>query len=145
MLNFFKSKRGFTLVELVVVILILGVLVAIAVPIYSSVNEKSKLKVCTAIQKEIYTNIKNYCIDNNYNENYTFKIRSNAEEEKGVLLDKDGNELKEEADLKLVKEGFLKNDIPYCPSNGTYTVVVTKVVGGIAKIEVSCDGNEDTH
>ena len=106
---------------------------------------QSKAKVCTAVQKEIYTNVKNYCIDNNYNKNYTFKIRSNAEEETGVLLDKDGKELKEEADLELVKEGFLKNDIPYCPSNGTYKVVVTQVVGGIAKIEVTCDGSDGTH
>lgn len=145
MLKIMKSKLGFTLVELMVVILILGVLVAIAVPIYSSINEKSRVKVCGALQQEIYTNAKNYCIDNNYNENFTFKIRSDVEAEKGVLLNAEGTEFTEKSDIDLLTNEVLKGDVPYCPSGGTYTITVTKVVGGIAKIEVTCDGSDGTH
>ena len=37
-----QNQKGFTLVELMVVIVILGILVAIAVPIYNSVTEKAE-------------------------------------------------------------------------------------------------------
>ncbi len=41
-----KNKSGFTLVELMIVVVILGVLVAIAVPIYSVNVSRSQEKAC---------------------------------------------------------------------------------------------------
>lgn len=43
-----KSNKGFTLVELMVVIIILGILVAIAVPIYNDVTYNAKVRACEA-------------------------------------------------------------------------------------------------
>ena len=37
-----NNQKGFTLVELMVVVVIIGILVAIAVPIYNNVSEKAK-------------------------------------------------------------------------------------------------------
>lgn len=37
-----SNQKGFTLVELMVVVVIIGILVAIAVPIYNNVSEKAK-------------------------------------------------------------------------------------------------------
>ncbi len=43
-----KNQKGFTLVELMVVVVILGILVAIAVPVYNSVTTKAELSAIKA-------------------------------------------------------------------------------------------------
>jgi type IV pilus assembly protein PilA len=43
-----RNNKGFTLVELMVVLLILGILVAIAIPIYNKTQENARERACQA-------------------------------------------------------------------------------------------------
>ena len=52
-MKMFRKDEGFTLVELMVVVLIIGILVAIAVPVFLNASANAAAKSCQANQRTI--------------------------------------------------------------------------------------------
>ena len=94
----FKKSRGFTLVEIMIVVLIIGILLAIAVPNFIKARETSRTKTCIANLRQIES----------AKEQWAMEIKKGATDTPGW------------ADL-VGANAYLKSQ-PSCPSSGTYTI-----------------------
>jgi len=80
-----RSSNGFTLGELLVVVAIIGVLVAVSIPIFSGQREKAKIATCAANRRSLLSAVMNERISNEQAED-TVKV-SNAAKTLGVTAD----------------------------------------------------------
>ncbi len=104
---FTKARRAFTLVEIMIVVLIIGILLAIAVPNFVKARETSRTNACIANLKQIQAAKEEWAMDNKKNATdspaftdlvgtgSTGYIQANASTPGGA---------------------------PVCPSGGTYTI-----------------------
>lgn len=65
MLKFKKNKNGFTLIEVLLVVVILGILASIAVPRFMTSEKQAKEKSCQIQVSEIRTQIEKYFFNTN--------------------------------------------------------------------------------
>lgn len=93
-----SKKKGFTLVEIMIVVLIIGILLAIAVPNFVRARETSRTRTCIANLRQI----------DSAKEQYAMEARLAA----GATV----------TQANLVPD-YMKR-MPTCPSGGTYTIAV---------------------
>ena len=102
-MNRLKRTKGFTLVEIMIVVLIIGILMAIAVPNFIKARETSRRNSCIANLKQIDSAKEQWAMDNR-------KTTGDACQ----MSDLTG------------ANGYMKGAAtgPVCPSGGAYTVNV---------------------
>lgn len=148
MCRFIKSKVGFTLVELMVVVAILSVLIAVAVPLYSAATANARKETCVANQRDIVLQLNNYATANQLAMDGIIMITSTSEGMDSLFVDIIATD-KKGVEHTFDEETFenLFQEMPYCPGEGFYDISVENsgvgVTVGAVKVTVTCDGNID--
>lgn len=135
MLKFFKTKVGFTLVELMVVLVILSVILAIGIPAYRNVSKSNRVKVCRVERREVVAEVRAWCNDNRFNEDYSFTITSDGES--GTVVAEPAS------NVEMITNDVFGGEVYHCPGNGTYTITLTKNLNSTVGIKVVCNGGDD--
>ena len=101
-----RSNKGFTLVEIMIVVAIIGILIAIAVPGFLKARETSRRNACQENQVKIDSAVQQLILEENY------------ENQADAVGDLNGVS-------DLVGETLYIRITPVCPSGGTYSLVET--------------------
>ena len=112
---FRRREKGFTLVEIMIVVMIIGILLAIAVPNFVRAKENSRAKSCCANLKQIDGATQQWAIENK----------------------KAGIDTPVQADIETYLKAY-----PLCPSGGAYTIGTVAIN---PTCSIGTNGDNDTY
>lgn len=90
------KKSGFTLVEIMIVVLIIGLLAAIAIPSFAKARTRARISACINNLRQIDSAKEQYAMENNLNDGATVTNTQLAP--------------------------YIKGSFPACPAGGAYTI-----------------------
>jgi prepilin-type N-terminal cleavage/methylation domain-containing protein len=98
-----RNQKGFTLMELMIVIVIIGVLAAIGVPAYRNYIDNAKKQTCAANRRTLATAVGLYMTENN-------------------------GDVPDEVEVDDLKDYMTNADAVKCPAGGNYSIEDTGAV-----------------
>jgi prepilin-type N-terminal cleavage/methylation domain-containing protein len=116
-----SRKAGFTLVEIMIVVAIIGLLAAIAIPNFIKARATSQQNACISNLKQISGAIDEWALETGQSSGATVTAVSTVS-----------------AYIKLNSN----NSVPSCPANGTYT---TTTVGSVPEVTCSLSTLDTPH
>ena len=149
MFKFMKSKKGFSLVELMIVVVIMAILVAVAVPIYNAVTANARTKTCLDNQRTIINSLGNHLMLQGIQltaATETFTISTNADGDGAAYTGLADAPAANAENPPKIHKGVIDavfQTIPYCPESGSSIIVtVTKQTSddGTPVISTQCTG-----
>lgn len=119
-----KLQQGFTLVEIMIVVAIIGILAAIAIPNFVRNRNQSQAKACISNMRQISTACENYLTENNLSAGAVSQINTSW------------------SAAVVGTDNYIKV-LPVCAAGGAYTVVADQDTG----VNVTCSksGNTPPH
>ena len=124
------KKAGFTLVEIMIVVLIIGILLAIAIPNFVAARESSRAKACVGNLKQIDSAKQQSAMDN--------KLAANDATSVFYI---DGTTASAASKYQLVGASAYIRAVPVCPEAGVYlpNTVALRPLCGISDKATSGD------
>lgn len=139
MVKFMKSKKGFSLVELMIVVVIMAILVAVAVPIFNSVTGSSRAKTCIDNQRQIISVVGN---------DLMMQGTSTAAGSFQVVNPKGGTpgytSFEGSTGYDATKLAALFKTVPYCPADDSEIIVTisANATGGTSTVSTVCNDSK---
>lgn len=134
-----KNKKGFTLVELMIVVVIMAILVAVAIPIYNAVTAGVEKNACEANRRVITDNFSAFQMTGNNGGAFNWAALAGT-----YTLDAANNDVTGGAEATGAPTdaqwaefvGMFKEGLPVCPTDDTNYTLTVDADGGF---DVTCD------